>query len=110
MNHGELDGTRVLPASAYDEMWAAQATTGRWTEHLGPQFTNYGLGWWVGDLNGHLTIGNYGLVSGFQSHLGIFPDEGFAVIVMLNIFDPEIGDLYANHIGNGMAEVLLDSK
>ena len=35
MNHGELDGTRVLPASAYDEMWAPQAASS-WAETFRP--------------------------------------------------------------------------
>ncbi len=106
LNHGELNGTRVLPASAYDKMWAPQATSS-WAENFGPQVTSYGLGWWVGEFKGHRIIGNYGTEYGFQSHLGLFPDEGFAVIALVNLFDPEAGSFYAYDIGNGIAEVLL---
>ena len=62
-----------------DAMWSPQAAS-TWAEMFGPQVTDYGLGWWVGEFNGHPIIGNYGAESGFQSHLGIFPDEGYAVI------------------------------
>lgn len=106
MNQGELDGTRVLPASAYDEMWAPQAAS-TWAEAFGPQVTNYGLGWWVGEFNGHPIIGNYGTEFGFQSHLGLFPDDGMAVIALVNLFDPDAGTFYAYDIGNGVAEALL---
>jgi CubicO group peptidase (beta-lactamase class C family) len=106
MNQGELDGTRVLPASAYEEMWAPQAAT-TWAEAFGPQVANYGLGWFVGEFNGHPLIGNYGTEFGFQSHFGIFLDDGMAVIALVNLFDPEAGSFYAYDIGNGVAEALL---
>jgi len=106
LNHGELNGTRVLPASTYDKMWAPQATSS-WAENFGPQVTSYGLGWWVGAFKGHRIIGNYGTEFGFQSHLGLFPDEGIAVIALVNLFDPEAGSFYAYDMGNGIAEVLL---
>ena len=106
MNQGTLEGTQVLPATAYDKMWAPQAAS-TWAEAFGPQVTNYGLGWWVGEFNGHTVIGNYGADVGFQSHLGIFPDDGMAVIAMVNLFDPDAGTFYAYDIGNGVAEALL---
>ena len=28
-----------------------------------PHVTNYGLGWWIGEVNGHTVIGNYGAES-----------------------------------------------
>ncbi len=109
MNHGELNGTRVLPASAYDKMWAPQAVS-TWAENFGPQVTNYGLGWWVGEVKGHPIIGNYGTEYGFQSHLGIFPNDGIAVIALVNLFDPAAGSFYAYDIGNGIAEVLIEVR
>jgi CubicO group peptidase (beta-lactamase class C family)/predicted dienelactone hydrolase len=109
MNQGELDGVRVLPASAYDKMWAPEAAS-PWAENFGPQVTSYGLGWWVGEFKGHRIIGNYGTEFGFQSHLGLFPDEGLAVIALVNLFDPETGSFYAYDIGNGIAEVLLGTE
>ena len=109
MNHGEFDGTRVLQAATYDEMWAPQADS-TWADGFGPQVTSYALGWWVGEFNGHTIIGNYGSDAGFQSHLGLFPDEDYAVIAMVNLFDPEAGAFYAYDIGNGVAEVLLNGE
>ena len=109
MDHGELDGTRVLQAATYDEMWAPQADS-PWADGFGPQVTSYALGWWVGEFNGHTIIGNYGADAGFQSHLGLFPDEDYAVIAMVNLHDPEAGSFLAYDIGNGIAEVLLNGE
>ena len=109
MNQGTLDGARVLPASAYDEMWAPQAAS-PWAEMFGPTVSNYALGWWVGEFNGHRIIGNYGTEFGFQSHFGMFPDDDMAVIAMVNLFDPEAGTFYAYDIGNAVAEALLGAE
>lgn len=109
MNHGELNGVRLLSSTVYDEMWAPQAVS-TWAEMFGPQVTTYGLGWWVGTFQEQLTIGNYGAEAGFQSHLGIFPDQGFAVIVMVNAYDPAGSAFPALEIGNEVAAVLLGAK
>lgn len=108
MNHGEFNGVRVLSSAAYDEMWAPQAAS-TWAEMFGPQVNNYGLGWWVGTFHDQLTIGNYGAEAGFQSHLGIFPDQNFAVIAMVNAYDPAGSAFPAYEIGNEVATVLLST-
>lgn len=107
MNHGEMEDARVLPDAAYVDMWSPQVAS-TWAEMFGPQVTDYGLGWWVGTSNGQSIIGNYGAEAGFQSHLGMFPDKDFAVIAMVNAYDPEAGAFPAYDIGNGVAEILLD--
>ena len=61
-------------------------------------------------FQGHPLIGNYGTEYGFQSHLGLFPNEGMAVIALVNLFDPEAGSFYAYDIGNGIAELLLNAE
>ena len=68
------------------------------------------LGWFVGEFNGHPLVGNYGVDTGFQSHLGVFPEDGIAVVAMVNLCDPVNGPFYAYDIGNGIAELLLGAK
>jgi len=109
MNRGELDGVRVLPAAAYDQMWAPQVTS-KWAAMFGPLVTSNGLGWWVGEFGGHPAIGHYGAVTGYQSHLTVFPKDNIAVVVFVNVYDPEDFKFRAMEIGNGMAEVLLGIK
>lgn len=107
LNEGELDGTRILPSAAYDEMWSPQAES-PWAEMFGPALNTYGLGWWVGDFNGHRIIGNYGAEVGFQSHVALFPDDGMALIALVNLFDPDAGAFYAFDIGNALQATLLN--
>jgi pimeloyl-ACP methyl ester carboxylesterase len=65
------------------------------------------LGWWIGEYQGHPIIGNYGAEIGFQSHLGLFLKDGFGVVAMVNVFDPEAGVFHAYDIGNAIADLLL---
>ena len=109
MNHGELNGQRVLASDAYDEMWAPQAAS-TWVDMFGPQVTNYGLGWWVGEFQGQPIIGNYGAFAGFQTHLGIFPAQDFAVVAMVNAYNGENGVFGAYEIGNEVAALLLEAE
>ena len=106
LNLGELDGTRILNAATYDEMWTAQAATG-YDEWAGPMLTDYGLGWWLGDVADHRTIGGHGADPGFQSALILLPDDDAAVIVMVNLWDPAAGALPAFDIGQAVTEFLL---
>ena len=109
MNHGELDGVRVLPEASYAEMWAPEAAS-PWAELFGPIVNYYGLGWWVGELDGRPVNGNYGAVPGYQSHMAIFMEDGIAVLVAVNLYDEETGAFYALEIGNGISTLLLGGE
>lgn len=47
--------------------------------------TGYGFGWAVGDVEGHREINHSGgHATGFTSHLGIYPEDRLAVVVLVN--------------------------
>ena len=68
LNRGELDGTRILSAAAYDEMWTPYSETG-WAGWFGPISTSYGLGWFMGEEGGHDVYHHMGGDEGFQAHI-----------------------------------------
>ena len=109
MNHGEIDGTQVLPATAYEEMWAPQAAS-TWVDWLGPRFNHYGLGWWVGEDGGYQAIGNYGAVEGFNAHLEILPEKNIAVIFLGNFMDFGQLTFNSNEIGSAIAVMLANAE
>lgn len=45
----------------------------------------YGLGWFVGALNGHKQINHGGSLNGFRSEFGRFPDDKLTLIVLTNL-------------------------
>ena len=104
MNHGELDGATILEPSSYDELWAEQAETG-WGDNV----NYYGLGWFVGNLDGHPIYHHLGADDGFNANFAVAPDDSIGVIVMLNLMDRETfeGDFHVSSIAEPAMEILL---
>ncbi|MFN8459697.1 MAG: serine hydrolase domain-containing protein [Anaerolineae bacterium] len=80
LNQGQLGETKILPATAYGEMWTAQGDTNlpsQWEKEVG-------LGWFLGGQEGHRLVGHGGLDIGFGCGFIMAPDDGLAVMVMTN--------------------------
>jgi len=80
LNRGQLGETRILPAAAYEEMWAPQGDA----EALSQWEQKVGLGWFIGDQEGHRLVGHGGGDIGFGCGFIMAPDDGLAVVVMVN--------------------------
>jgi CubicO group peptidase (beta-lactamase class C family) len=74
LNHGELDGKRILKSSTLDAMW----------KPAGEQWHQVGISWFLGEYKGHATIGHSGGDVGFVSNLLLVPDKSIAVVMMSN--------------------------
>jgi CubicO group peptidase (beta-lactamase class C family) len=55
----------------------------------GPPLAGYGLGWYVGEKDGHRLTGHQGMGEGYNTIVQFAPDDGLAVYAMANRFDPE---------------------
>lgn len=69
---------KLLPKEVVEQMWIRQKTTD------GAE-TRYGLGWFVGEVNGTRLVIHGGGQAGTATFLGLRPDEGRAVAVMCNL-------------------------
>ena len=49
-----------------------------------PRMPGQGLGFLLGDEDGHRTVGHDGIVSGFLSQMTVAPDDGIGVVVLAN--------------------------
>ncbi|HYV03984.1 MAG TPA: tetratricopeptide repeat protein, partial [Blastocatellia bacterium] len=96
MNRGELDGKRILKASAYDVMW----------KPAGEQFTRVGISWFLGKHRDLQTIGHGGGDTGFVSNLLMIPDKKVAVVMMCN-FD---GGAALGQLTNAALDIALGLK
>ncbi|HKP70335.1 MAG TPA: M15 family metallopeptidase, partial [Pyrinomonadaceae bacterium] len=68
-------GKGMLKSSTLDQMWTPQfAPAG--------QKTGYGIGFGIGEMNGHRTIGHGGAIYGFATSLKAMPDDKLGVIVV----------------------------
>jgi CubicO group peptidase (beta-lactamase class C family) len=81
LNHGELDGARILPASAYDEMWSLQPTH---QSSIGMNGVDYGLGWAVYTIGGHRIVGHGGGEISYNTSVYFAPDDGIGVVMLGN--------------------------
>ncbi len=90
-----LHQTLLQPAS-----WHAMQTEVLLNDGLG---SGYGLGVFVGRLDGHRMISHDGEVSGFTAGNYVFPDDGIAVVVLTN--QDAVGTFGV--IGKGIARALF---
>jgi CubicO group peptidase (beta-lactamase class C family) len=79
LQHGELEGTRILQAASHDRLWQREVETDEtgWEEAIG-------LGWFFGTYGGQPIVYHDGSDPGFESALVLLPDRGDAVVVMGN--------------------------
>ncbi|WIG56501.1 MAG: Beta-lactamase class C-like and penicillin binding proteins (PBPs) superfamily [Rhodanobacteraceae bacterium] len=91
-----IDETLLQPAS-----WHAMQTEVVLNDGLG---SGYGLGVFVGKLDGHRMISHDGEVMGFTAGNAIFPDDKIAVVVLTN--QDAVGTFGV--IGKGIAQALFE--
>jgi D-alanyl-D-alanine dipeptidase len=93
-------GTRVLRATTLDTMWT-------------PQFappgtkTGFGIGFNVGQLAGHRTIGHGGAIYGFATSLLALPDDSLGVVVTATL---DGVNAVTDHIARAALEMLLATR
>ncbi len=56
-------------------------------QHEADAERRFGIGFALGSLDGHRMIGHGGAVYGYVADLALFPDDGFAVVVMVALDD-----------------------
>lgn len=86
----------VLSAKSYDEMFAPVMLKNG-------DSSNYGLGLFIRDLDGHLELEHSGEVSGFVSENMVFPNDKASITVLTN----QDASPAASGIGNALAPLVL---
>ena len=82
MNHGELGGQRILPASTYTAMWKPTEDVGE--PAVGTHVRAEGISWFVGSYRGQFLVTHSGGDLGFITDLAMLPDKQIAVVWMAN--------------------------
>lgn len=78
LNHGELDGVRIIKSSTLRDMWDPG-----WVISEDPP-SAAAMGWVVEDFNGHRMVRHFGSDDGFRSALLIFPDAEAGLFLVTN--------------------------
>ena len=71
MNHGELDGQRILQAPTYELMWKRTSSP-------------VGISWFLGEYRGTVMVGHSGGDTGYRTDLAMLPEKKIAVVWMSN--------------------------
>jgi CubicO group peptidase (beta-lactamase class C family) len=76
LNHGELDGRRILKEQTYDIMWkpAHKLSDGR----------AVGISWFLGEYRGQATVSHGGGDTSYATFLMLLPEKKMAVVLMAN--------------------------
>jgi CubicO group peptidase (beta-lactamase class C family) len=86
LNEGKYgNGQQLFSKSQHDEMWKPQTimpTTN--TKPYKTLFRNYGLGWRVEDINGHLQVSHSGALDGVFTQTLMIPEINLGIIVLTN--------------------------
>jgi CubicO group peptidase (beta-lactamase class C family) len=83
MNHGELDGRRILQTSTHELMWKRARDLGG----PAPAQTSrspVGISWFLGEYRGTVMVGHSGGDTGYATDLAMLPEKKIAVVWMMN--------------------------
>lgn len=82
MNHGKLDGKRILQAATYQVMWKPAEEVGE--QATGTNVTTEGISWFLGKYRGNAMVTHSGGDIGFITDLAMLPERKIAVVWMVN--------------------------
>jgi|GEM_PF-510533 len=99
LNHGELDGQRILKRETVDSMWRPVVDALSMKE---------GISWFTTEKQGHRFVLHSGGDVGFESLVMLAPDDEVAVVAMSN-FAANDHD-YVNKFVSGAMRIMLDLK
>lgn len=99
LNHGELDGRRILKRETAELMWRPVVNAFNMKE---------GIAWFVGDVQGHRLVMHDGGDVGFESRLLLAPDDSVAVVAMSNYAATEKD--YFHELASEALKIMLDLK
>lgn len=95
LNHGSLDGVRILKEESYDQLWKP-------TVEADP---NRGLSWALGSNQGYQTISHMGSDDGFLTGLILIPELNLGIAIATNTDRAPVAPLLRRIISSSIAAV-----
>ncbi|HEY4132702.1 MAG TPA: serine hydrolase domain-containing protein, partial [Gemmatimonadaceae bacterium] len=94
------NGQRIVARATLDSMWTPQfAPTG--------SKSGYGIGFGIGQMDGHRTIGHDGAIYGFATTLLAMPDDSIGVVVVATL---DGVNAVTDHIARTALRLAMDSR
>lgn len=102
LGRGSYEGKQLVSAERLQETWSPQIEVAGGIK--------YGLGWMLGDWQGHRVVEHGGNIDGYAAEVGMLPDDGIAYVLLTNVsmtglqreslgivFDSLLGELPSEH-------------
>jgi len=77
LGRGTFEGEALVSSARIEETWSPQISIGSGLE--------YGLGWMIGDWQGHRMVEHGGNIDGYAAEVGMLPDDGIGFVLLTNI-------------------------
>jgi len=91
IQQGELNGKRLLSVESHEELITPNSISSYGaglSQEKHPAWQElYGLGWWLGNYNGHRGVHHGGNSTGTLSQVFYMPDNDFGVVTFVNVED-----------------------
>ncbi len=94
LNHGELNGTRILSEESYNLLWEPSV-------HLSER-TSIGLGWVLSEHRGFSTVSHSGDDLGYSCDFKLIPEKKIGIVMASNYMSTPISCML-----DGVADILL---
>jgi CubicO group peptidase (beta-lactamase class C family) len=98
LEHGRLDGRRIVPAEIIRETWTPQTLVAARPEGDRLNFSAYGLGWMLREYEGRYLISHSGGLDGMLSLSVLVPEERLGVVVLTNHDEQEFYGVLPYHV------------
>jgi CubicO group peptidase (beta-lactamase class C family) len=108
LNRGELNGTRILADSTYDEIWKVQVDPALPPpQSFGYGFGTYSFGWNIQQIGEHPIVTHAGGELGFCSYITLAVKDAIGVVAMANRLDSLSGPKLAGEMATVTMNQLL---
>ncbi|MCX4247553.1 serine hydrolase [Paraliomyxa miuraensis] len=77
LGRGTFEGKSLVSAERLQETWSSQIEVGGGI--------HYGLGWMLGDWQGHRVVEHGGNIDGYAAEVAMLPDDGIGFVLLTNI-------------------------
>jgi len=111
LDSARLGGKRMLSARHFAELWDQQMLVGPdgfypTASLTHPNFTAYGLGWFLEDYRGERVVFHTGSIDGMVAIVGLIPARKLGIVVLANLDHTELRhalmyDVFDRYIGGG---------
>ncbi len=77
LGRGEYEGERLVSSDRIADTWSSQIEVGGGIR--------YGMGWMLGDWQGHRVVEHGGNIDGYAAEVAMLPDDGLGYVLLTNI-------------------------